>query len=261
MLTKIFHRTGGIGDQPAFIPTPISSNPDHAYSALCKLFIRAAVSSISQGFCHSYIPTWDEECDMDNTEFLDTELGNETAIKASNLTNCLNQRCKETWEETVQDIDFTHSSKLAWKTFQHQTGKVSDSHNALCQPTPYPSNSLQMANFFLILTEITPPSLSNKTTNLWNTPGVDGFLSEPFSSESFLQYASSRVVRPGTNNIPPPPPPPPPPTSLCCTQIWQNKPVDNPRNYRPIFLLCVPFLLLARLEPIVDQQLYSWLEY
>ena len=39
-----------------------------------------------------------------------------------------------------------------------------------------------------------------------------------------------------------------------------NKPVDNPRIYRLILLLCVPFklleqLLLAQLEPVVDPQL------
>ena len=39
-----------------------------------------------------------------------------------------------------------------------------------------------------------------------------------------------------------------------------NKPTDDPKNYRPISLLCVPFkllerLLLVRLEPIIDPQL------
>ena len=39
-----------------------------------------------------------------------------------------------------------------------------------------------------------------------------------------------------------------------------NKPTDDPKNYRPISLLCVPFkllerLLLARLEPIIDPHL------
>ena len=39
-----------------------------------------------------------------------------------------------------------------------------------------------------------------------------------------------------------------------------NKPTDDPKNYRPISLLCVPFkllerLLLVRLKPIMDPQL------
>ena len=39
-----------------------------------------------------------------------------------------------------------------------------------------------------------------------------------------------------------------------------NKPTDDPKNYRPISLLCVPFkplerLLLSRLEPIIDPHL------
>ena len=39
-----------------------------------------------------------------------------------------------------------------------------------------------------------------------------------------------------------------------------NKPTDDPENYRPISLLCIPFkllerLLLAQLEPIIDPRL------
>jgi len=59
-------------------------------------------------------------------------------------------------------------------------------------------------------------------------------------------------------------------THLSIPKIWRkatvialpkpNKPVDDPRSYRPIPLLCVPYklferLLLLRLEPIVDPQL------
>ena len=55
--------------------------------------------------------------------------------------------------------------------------------------------------------------------------------------------------------------------SLTIPKIWRkatviatpkpNKPTDDPKNYRPISLLCVPFkilerLLLARLEPVID---------
>ena len=93
------------------LPTPTSSNLDHAYSALCELFIGATKSTIPR----SYIPTWNEECDAHYTGFLKSEPGNEAAIKASNLTKCLNQRYKECWEETAKSIDFTHSRRLAWK--------------------------------------------------------------------------------------------------------------------------------------------------
>ena len=59
-------------------------------------------------------------------------------------------------------------------------------------------------------------------------------------------------------------------SNLTKPKIWRNatviaipkfnKPTDDPENYRPISLLCVPFkllerLLLARLEPIIDPHL------
>lgn len=48
-------------------------------------------------------------------DFLQAEPGSaEAGNKASTLTDCL---YRESWEETVKDIDFTQSSQLAWKTF------------------------------------------------------------------------------------------------------------------------------------------------
>ena len=35
-------------------------------------------------------------------------------------------------------------------------------------------------------------------------------------------------------------------------------PTDNPKNYRPISLLCTPFKLLARLDPIIDPPTIQW---
>ena len=51
-------------------------------------------------------------------KFLEAEPGDEATTKASDLIECL-----ERWEETVQGINFTHSSRLAWKTFNCLTGR------------------------------------------------------------------------------------------------------------------------------------------
>ena len=125
--------------------------------------------------------------------------------------------------------------------------------------------------------------VKQETYALWQAPGVDGFLSTPFTIQELMlaihQLKSGKAQ--GPDNIPP--------KFLihCCPRclewlrgfysnyfsnltipkIWRNattvvaipklnKPTNDPKNYRPISLLCVPFkllekLLLARLEPII----------
>ena len=129
-------------------------------------------------------------------------------------------------------------------------------------------------------------SIKQETSKLRQAPGADGLLSSHFTCAELCvaikQLKSGKA--PGPDNIPPE-------FLLHCgpvclewlrafysycllslniPKIWRkatiialpkpNKPVDNPKNYHPISLLCVPFkllerLLLARLDPIIDPQL------
>ena len=128
--------------------------------------------------------------------------------------------------------------------------------------------------------------VKQETSALWQAPGVDGFLSTPFTIQEFKlairQLKSGKAQ--GLDKIPaeflihcgprchewlrwfysncl---------SNLTVPKIWRketviaipkpNKPTNDPKNYHPISLLCVPFkllerLLLARLEPIIDPQL------
>ena len=128
--------------------------------------------------------------------------------------------------------------------------------------------------------------VKQETSALWQAPGVDGFLSTPFTIQELTlavrQLKSGKAQ--GPDNIPPE-------FLIHCgprclewlrefyskclsnttvPKIWRkatviaipkpNKPTDDPKNYRPISLLCVPFkllerLLLVRLDPIIDPQL------
>ena len=186
------------------LPTPISSNLDNAYSALCKLLIRSAKSTIPRGFRHCYIPTWVEECDAHYNEFLNAEPGEEAATKALQLTNCLDKKRRERWEETVQGIDFTHSSRLAWKTLKRLTRRSS-------KPTQCPVTANSIAEHLLTNGRFKDAnkdytrSIKQETTKLWHAPGVDGSLSAPFSAEelspAILQLKSGKAQ--GPDNIPP----------------------------------------------------------
>ena len=124
--------------------------------------------------------------------------------------------------------------------------------------------------------------VKQETSALWQAPGVDGFLSTPFTIQELMlairQLKSGKAQGPDNSH----------PeflihcgprclewlrgfysnyfSNLTIPKIWRNatviaipkfnKPTDDPKNYRPISLFCVPFkllekLLLARLEPII----------
>ena len=148
------------------LPPPTSSDPDLAYSAFCKLIIMAAEKAIPRGFRRRYIPNWDEECDIHYNEFLHAEPGDEAAAKALDLTDCLDKKRRERWEETVQGIDFTHSSRMAWKTFNRLTGRSS-------RPTQCPVSANSIAEQLLANGRLKDPakdhtrSIKQETTKLW----------------------------------------------------------------------------------------------
>ena len=268
------------------LPSSSTTNLDQAYSSVCNLLISAAKATIPRGFRKRYIPLWDDECSTHYQDFLHTQPGDEdVANKASVLTDCLDKKRRERWEETVQGIDFSHSSRRAWRTFNRLTGRSA-------KPTRCPVSANAIAKQLLENGKFKDASkehalhVKQETSALWRAPGVDGFLSTPFTIQELMlavrQLKSGKAQ--GPDNIPPE-------FLIHCgprclewlrgfysnclsnmtvPKIWRkatviaipkpNKPTDDPKNYRPISLLCVPFkllerLLLVRLEPIIDPQL------
>jgi len=104
------------------LPDP-SSNADTAYSAFCQLLHSSARMSIFRGCRRQYIPTWDSECDQRYNAFLMAKSRVDCDFKAEELTSCLDRKRRERWIESVEGIDFTHSSRKAWKTFDRLTGR------------------------------------------------------------------------------------------------------------------------------------------
>jgi len=241
--------------------------------------------SIPRGCRRQYIPTWHSECDQPYNAFLLAGGRVDSDFKAEELTSCLDRKRRERWIESIEETDFTHSSKKAWKTFNPLTGRC-----ARPRQCPVPANATAywpLANG-LDAGESKCHSLNVKLqcSALWKAPRVYGHLTSPFTSEELVHAIKLLKCEnaQGPDNIPP--------AFLkhlgrnCLSwlrefysscldrvaipKIWReatviavpkpNKPMDDPRSYRPISLLCVPYkllehLLLFRLEPVVNAQL------
>ena len=88
---------------------------------MCKVMQNSAKQSIPHGRRKSYISTWDQESQKKYNEFVNAQSPTEADCNASDLID-LNQNRRQRWEEAVESIDFSHSSRLAWQTFNRLIG-------------------------------------------------------------------------------------------------------------------------------------------
>lgn len=80
------------------------------YERFAALMISAAKKHIPRGVRKSYIPCWDEECQKLYDDFEQTgdpDLGEQ-------LLESLNNNRTSRWKETLENLNFTHSSRTAW---------------------------------------------------------------------------------------------------------------------------------------------------
>ena len=105
------------------LPSP-TSEPNTAYKAWCSTILSAAKKTIPRGCRRDMIPTWDEECQNLYDQFTEAEPGVIANENAEQLTKTLDEKRRERWESTTASIDFTHSSRQAWQTFNRLTGRA-----------------------------------------------------------------------------------------------------------------------------------------
>ena len=70
-------------------------------------------------------------------EFTRAEPGAITNMKAEQLTNTHDEKRRERWESTTASIDFTHSIRQAWQTFNRLTGRAKKT-----PPCPVSANAI-----------------------------------------------------------------------------------------------------------------------
>ena len=86
-------------------------NINKCYDALIYSIKDLAKKHIPRGFRKTYVPGWNEECDI-----LAKQHQEEIRETADKLIDHLEQTRTERWKQTVESINFTHSSREAWST-------------------------------------------------------------------------------------------------------------------------------------------------
>ena len=266
---------------------PPPTGKSEAYSAFTTMLSTAAKSSIPRGRRSQYIPCWDDECEVALKE-QNAASDSEKPEKSEILLNILGEKRRVRWEETIDSIDFTHSSRKAWTTINRLTGRSS-------KPKPCPVSANAIASVLVdngkwkdrsedakahnrkvnrdikealsnqpaasnLSGPITTEQLMDAILTLKNgkAPGIDMVHSEFLSNMGLQAIAWLRLFL--SNCI----------DTLTIPAVWRKakvvailkpkKPSDDAKSYRPISLLCMTFklmerIILARINDIVELHL------
>ena len=263
---------------------PDALDVDQAYQDFCNAITTAAKKSIPRGRRNIYIPCWDGECESLYKSFLRSPDGPDSRRAATTLLDLLDRKRRNRWSEAVQSIDFSHSSRKAWSILNNLTGRSRRSPRQCPVPANAIASQLVRNGKYEGIDKESSRLISKEVSDLWRATTSDAEnLSGGFTSREFA--AALQHLRPGKA---------PGLDSICpelilhagaalrswlrdflssclrqlkIPKIWRKalvvaipkpmKPVEDPRSYRPISLLCVPYkilerLIYARVEPVVD---------
>ena len=244
----------------------------------------AAKKCIPRGRRSNHTPCWDAECEDLYQHFLQSPGGPDSNRAATALLTRLDRKQRNRWSETVRSIDFSHSSRLAWNTINNLTGRSRQSPRQCPVSADAIASQLVKNRKYEGVSRRSSRLVLQEVSDLWRAePLHRANVSGSFSHQEFA--AALQHLNPGKV---------PGPDSICpeliihagaglkswlrgflssCLQhlkiskIWRrvlvvavlkpSKPVEDPRSYRLISLLCVPYkilerLIYARVEPLID---------
>ena len=105
------------------LPTPTKDNLNLAHSEFTTPLKAATKDSIPRSNRKSYIPNWDAECEKRYKAYLQSKGTSEQLKNATALFDYLDRKRHERRIDTITSIDFTHSSRKAWRTLNKITGR------------------------------------------------------------------------------------------------------------------------------------------
>ena len=254
---------------------------DAAYQDFCNTIKKAGKNIIPRGYRNNYIPCWDAECESLYKTFLQSPQGDDSSLAATALLAKLDRKWRDSWSEAVGSIDISHSSRKAWSILNNLTGRSRHSPRHCPVSTDAIASELVRNGKYEAVDRKSSRLVSQEVSDLWRATTPDAVnISDNFSQREFtaaLQHLKSGKA--------------PGPDSICTelilhagfvlkpwlrdflssrlkfSKIWRRalvvaipkpaKPVEDPKSYQPIFLLCVPYkilerLIYARVEPLID---------
>jgi len=87
------------------------TNIEKACHKLCESLLPAAKQCISRSRQKKSVPFWDKECETLYHSLLRAPVRTDFDTAGSSLLSRLEQKRQERWEEAVNSIDFSHSSR------------------------------------------------------------------------------------------------------------------------------------------------------
>ena len=257
---------------------------DAAYQDFCNTIKKAAKKNIPRGYRNNYIPCWDAECESLYKTFLQSPQGDDSSLAATALLAKLDRKWRDRWSEAVRNIDFSHSSRKAWSILNNFTGRSRHSpHHCPISANAIASQLVKNGKYEAVDRK-SSRLVYQKVSDLWRATTPDAVnISDNFSQREFT--AALQHLKPGKASGP---------DSICpelilhagaalkswlrdfissclrrlkIPKIWKRalvvaipkpaKPVGDPKSYRLISLLCVPYkilerLIYARVEPLID---------
>ena len=263
---------------------PDSLDVDAAYQDFCNIIKKAAKKTIPRGYRNNYIPCWDAECESLYKTFLQSPQGDDSSLAATTLLAKLDRKRRDRWSEAVRSIDFSHSSRKAWSILNNLTGRSRHSPRHCPVSADAIASQLVRNGKYEAVDRKSSRLVFQEVSDLWRATTPDAVnISDNFSQREFA--AALQHLKPGKA---------PGPDSICpelilhagaalkswlrdfissclrrlkIPKIWRRalvvaipkpgKPVGDPKSYRPISLLCVPYkilerLIYARVEPLID---------
>ncbi|UYV73175.1 hypothetical protein LAZ67_10002087 [Cordylochernes scorpioides] len=241
------------------------------YSRASNLIISCAKKFIPRGHRKIYIPCWSPESERLYQEY---NLSGNTET-AENLIRSLDDSRKHRWHTMLEQMDFSKSSRKSWSLLRKLGGAdPPHKHNQLTNPNkiatcissksrihPNPSEKSRLKKHnttMLASIDLNEVEDAIKVTHNNRAPGPDGIMPE------FMKHLGQKAIKwmaklftniLSTGSIP---------------SVWKQAKVlailkpgktsDDPNNYRPISLLCIPYkilerIILNRISPIIEEYL------
>ena len=125
------------GESIERLPPPDTPDIERACQDFCESLLSVAKQCIPRGRRKNYVPCWDKDCETLYRSFIRAPAGTDFDSAASSLLSRLGQKKQERWEEAVNSINFSHSSRKVWRTIN----KFSGSSGRSCHQCPVSANS------------------------------------------------------------------------------------------------------------------------